>query len=334
MPLLSAAIEEFNEHRRTMDLALTTLRGTESTMGRFLSVVGDIDVSELDIPHIDQFFEACSETRQSQSQRNDYSRLSVFIDYCKARGYLPPGSNPLYGRRRPRRVKKERNRVHVSKFPALLDAAQERCERDRAAVAMLLYTLARDGEVGTVRIRDVNLDAGRIRMEIHKTADEDSVPVCAELDRELRRWLTTYAAACGELQPHWYLLPARITRPVREAGVIVGAETCGYLPTKRMGPLGKPAKAALDRIGFPVREGEREGAHTVRRSGARALCDRLAAIGHDAAIRVVQSMLHHATMAQTEEYVGLTPERKTRDELILGQELFGLGDVVLLGRTA
>lgn len=334
MPLLSEVVEEFIRHRRTTDLARTTLRDSESTLRQFVEVVGGIDIADVGIPHVALFFDAGSETRQSQSQRNDYSRLSVFFDYARARGYMAATQNPLFGRRRPKRIKKERNRVHVGKFSALLDAAGARSDRDRAAVAMLLFTLARDGEVGTVRIRDINLDTGKIRMMIHKTHQEDSVPICAELDRELRRWLSIYAATCGELQPHWYLLPARTTRPVREAGKIVAAETCGYLPTKRMGPLGKAAKAALDRIGFPVSDGEREGAHTIRRSGARALADQLASIGHDAAIRVVQSMLHHATMAQTEEYVGLTPERKTRDELILGRELYDLSNVTALPRPA
>lgn len=334
MPLLSEAIDEFTRHRRTTDLASTTLKGSESTLSQFLAAVGDMEMADVGIPEVTLFFSVGAETRQSQSQRNDYSRLRVFFDYCHARDYLPVNSNPLHGRRRPKRVKKERRRVPVGKFGLLLDAAQERSDRDRAALAMLLFTLARDGEVGGVRIRDVDLDSGKIRMEIHKTHEEDSVPICAELDRELRRWLSIYAATCGELQPHWYLLPARTTRPVREAGKIVAAETCGYVPTKRMGPLGKASKAALARIDFPVQDGEREGAHTIRRSGARALYERLVSIGHDAAIRVVQSMLHHATMAQTEDYVGLTPERKTRDELIRGVELYELGEVAQLPRTA
>lgn len=334
MPLLSEVIAEYSRHRQSMDLARTTLRDTDSTMRRFLGAVGDVDISAVGVPHVDLFFEAGSETRQSQSQRNDYSRLAMFFDFCRASGYMPPASDPLHGRRRPRRVKRERNRLHVSKFPALLDAAEARDPRDRAAVAMLLYLLARDGEIGTVRLRDVDLELGRVRVEVHKTGQEDSMPICAELDRELRRWHSVYAATCGELQPHWYLLPARVTRPIREAGVIVGAETCGYVPSGRMGPLGKAARAALAGVDFPVNDGEREGAHTIRRSGARALYERLAGVGHDGAIRVVQSMLHHATMAQTEEYVGLTLERKTRDDLILGQELFGLDSVPTLTRTA
>lgn len=327
--LLGEAVREYNAYRRTTDLAANTLRASEATLRQFVAVVGS-DVPLALVGHLEtaRFFEQGAETRGTQSQRNDFSRLSTFFAYCRARGHMSPDQDPLFGRRRPKRVKRERDRVHVSKFPALLDCAETRDARDRAAVAVLLFTLARDQEVASLRIRDVDLAAGFVKVMVHKTQEEDRVPICAELDRELRRWLTIYAERVGTLQPHYYLLPARVTRPRFEAGRIVAADLLTYNPTRKTRAAGDIASPALQAIGFPIRDesgkGLGEGAHTIRRSGARALYERLAANGHDNAIRVVQSLLHHASMSQTEDYIGLTLERKTRNELMRGQELYGL----------
>ena len=69
-------------------------------------------------------------------------------------------------------------------FGELLDAAEERDPRDRALCALLLYTLGRDSEVTDLRIRDLDLTGGWLKVRIHKTGAEDTLPVSAELDAE------------------------------------------------------------------------------------------------------------------------------------------------------
>lgn len=65
-----------------------------------------------------------------------------------------------------------------------------------------------------------------------------------------------------------------------------------------------------------------EGVHTLRRSGARALYDRLVSEGYDGAMRTVQSMLHHSSIQTTEHYLGIHLDKKRRDDVVRGKHLF------------
>lgn len=104
-------------------------------------------------------------------------------------------------------------------------------------------------------------------------------------------------------------------------------------PTRPVGTLHRIATRALDKINYPTRgeDGEslREGMHTLRRSAARARFDVLESLGYDGAIRHVQTMLGHATMAMTEHYLGLHLDRVKRNELVRGRPMFSTGENVV-----
>lgn len=330
---LSDAIAEYQLHRMSNHIAKTTLRNERTILNKFLAVVGNVWVHAIDDRHVDRFFTELSKTKQPQSQRNDYNTLTNFFKWARRRKYMGKDADPMFGRRRPPESKRERNRVHFSQFPALLDAAGARCERDRAAVAMLLYTLCRDQEIANLQVRDVDLAAGEILVRVYKTNEEDRMPICEELDVELRRWLTYYTEQVGVLEPNYYLIPSRDTRGVRgDDGLFVAAEQLSLKPDTKVRALGDLCKPALHDIGFPIKDssGKRlgEGAHTVRRSGARALFDRLVGEGFDGALRLVQSMLHHASVTTTEGYLGITADRNTRNQLLRGRRMFARENVV------
>lgn len=62
--------------------------------------------------------------------------------------------------------------------------------------------------------------------------------------------------------------------------------------------------------------------HVLRRSGARALFDRLRHEGYDGALRRVQAMLGHSSGTITETYLGLDVERVQRNEMLAGKPMF------------
>lgn len=317
---LSDAIEDYERWRRSTGISKSTIRGHRSVLLRFLSVTGNLYLGSLTELHVTRHFEEASRTRAPQSLGNDHVALRLFFDWCRHSGRMPRDLDPMYGRRPPKQVHRERERVHVSKFPALLDAAQDRFDRDRLAVAVLLYTLCREQEAANIRLRDVDLDAGYIKVTIFKTSKQDRIPICAELDAEIRRWLVIYGERVGHLDPSYYLIPSQASR-------IRGSEvTLTLTPEKKCGVLRLMVRPALEAIGHEVKDEtgkhNQEGAHTLRRSGARALFDRLVAEGYDGALRVVQAMLHHASVTQTEKYIGITADRRTRDDLLRGLPMY------------
>lgn len=325
---LSDAIEDYRSWRKSQDMAKGTLANDKVILTRFLTTVGNIYVGNITERHVTQFFTEAAKTRRPSSLKNDHQILSGFFAWARHTKRMGQDADPMFGRRLPKVRQRERHRIHVSDFPRMLEIAAERDHRDRAMVALLLYTLARDIEVTGLRVGDVDLKAGHIIMRVPKSHLEDAMPISAELDHEIRLWLTAYTEAVGELQPSYFLLPkrsARLTHRDPKTGRVTGVEFM-YHPEERMGPAGKPLRPILEAVGVPVTDEQGkplwEGAHTLRRSGARALFDHLAVEGYDQPLRVVQAMLHHKSIKDTERYIGISADRRTRDELIKGQRMY------------
>lgn len=325
--LLSDAIDAYARFRGSQDYSHNTLQIEKSVMKRFLAVNGNIYCHSLTPRHVERHFEEASKVRSPASLQNDHVALNGFFKWARHTGRMAVDVDPMYGRRRPRGMKKERDRIPVSRFPELLDAAEERSPRDRALVALLLYTLGRDSEVTNIRIRDVDLAGGWIKVFVKKGNREDTLPICAELDRELRRWMTHYTERSGRLEPHWFLTPARDNRPVvdQRTRQFIRHEA-NYKPEKQIRQAGLMVVPVLESIGFATRavdgKSRYEGAHTIRRSGARALFDSLVNDGYDHSLRIVQALLHHANMSQTESYIGVTADKRTRDDILRGKQMY------------
>jgi site-specific recombinase XerD len=136
------------------------------------------------------------------------------------------------------------------------------------------------------------------------------MPLSAEAWEAMREYMAWYEAMYKGLEPDWYLFPARW----------VGNGKMGFwLNTER--PIVKMAaivQKALIAAGHTIEKGE--GVHTLRRSVARIFFDKACASGHDAALRMTSSLLHHASTQVTEGYLGLQHERLTRDEVLRGKQ--------------
>lgn len=327
--LLSEAVDDYMALRKSNDLSKRTLLNEQGVLKRLLAVNGNIWVHQITERHVTRYFEEASKTRSPRSQQLDHTVLGQFFEWARHTKRLPLDMNPMAGRRRPKTRHRERERVPASQFDRLLDVAGERDPRDRAVIAVLLYTMIRDQECADLRVGDWKRDDNLLRVRVTKSHMEDDMPVCAELDHELRLWMTHYSSQVKRpLEAHDYLLPRKQSIGLvkeGERGWITGHDMI-YVPEKRVGRVGRIARHVLDDMGFPVvgPDGQSlmEGAHTIRRSGARALFDRLAAEGYDRSLRIVQSMLHHSSVSVTEHYLGVTADKRGRDELIRGQWMY------------
>ena len=176
--LLSDAIEDYLRFRHSQDYSKGTIRMDQQVLKRFLAVNGNIWCHAINDKSVGRHFEDASRTKQSTSLANDHGVLGRFFKWARHTGRMAVDNDPMFGRRQPRAVKKERNRLSVTEFPRLLDAAGERESRDRALLSILLYTLMRDSELTSLHVRDLDLAGGWISAKIHKSRLEDRMPIC------------------------------------------------------------------------------------------------------------------------------------------------------------
>lgn len=318
-PLVAEALDEYIQTR--VHLAANTLLNDRSVLNGFVRFLGAIQVGHLTPRHIEAYFigpTGIIHRMNDQSYNKCVQRVSGFVRFCHQRGY---NRQPLMANIRPRRVfKRDRLRLSPAQMLRMLEVTHD--PRDRAMLAVAINTALRAGELTAIRIRDVNLDAGTLHVTISKSGFEDHMPISADLDGELRRWLVEYQAALGRPVPlDAYLFPAR--RPPHGLRLGQPGEAQRHPRGGELRPevqLKHPARVvqrALTQLGLEIEAGE--GFHTLRRSAARAFFDGMAAAGHDEALRMTSAFLHHSSTQVTEGYLGLAHERVKRDAALRGE---------------
>lgn len=318
--LLSDAVESYLTYRKVAFSPATAL-ASDQTLRQFLSIVGNIQTKGLMPRHAERFQSSLlSAGKKPATVNNRMSQLSAFSRWAVANRMIPAH---FVGTVRTIPVpRKAKLRVPPLEFQRLLDLA-ERPDR-RIVIALGLFLFLRGGEIRTLKVADVDLDQGIVNVVIHKTNDWDEMPVCLELDEELRRWFIAYAADIGRpLKGTDYLVPAHHRFP----GWLERPVSGNYQPDKMMLRPFQHVQVILEKAGYPVTEAGKksgEGVHTLRRSGARALYDALVdgrlgdPAARDDALRQVMTMLHHSSVSITEGYIGLERDRQKRDKTIKG----------------
>ncbi|MGZ4524097.1 MAG: tyrosine-type recombinase/integrase [Mycobacteriaceae bacterium] len=243
------------------------------------------------------------------------SVLKLFFEYAMNMRWCD--LNPMDGIT-PARPDTPKTRLILSanELLALLDNASNPIERVALSVGM--NTGLRGNDIRRLTIFDVSLSSGVIQTEIRKTRKLDIKPITMDLQPELIRWLDLYAEYMGledrgQLPNEWLLVPSYRNPAPREKRQHVHPR-----PTLVHTKPWLMVKRPLERIGYPTKG---EGFHTLRRSSARALFEILRASGEgrDHALMIVKDFLNHASVTQTELYLGLNQERALRDALLKDQ---------------
>jgi len=309
------AVDRFLRDRKTAGYKDNTIMAHRTALNKCLRAVGpEMDVKKLDRPHVTAMIEHCVALGNAENTINSViGTLHVFFRWCRDEKLMAVDSNPMAGRRFRRVVPRQHDRINLSEFPALLDAAESQHPRDRMYLAMGLFTLLRQGEILSLKIKDIDLELNVIDAVLHKTYDRDQMRIVPELRKELRTWFTYYATQSGPLQGNWYLIPARGV-----SGFSGNPRTGGtrrpdrLIPTRAPMDMHDQVKAALASLGWEAK-GKHLGSHTLRRSAARALYEELVKEGVDDALRQVSAWLHHRSVTTTELYLGITGDRERRN---------------------
>jgi integrase len=264
-----------------------------------------------------------------------------FWRFCLNRD-IKRGVNPMGDRKAYAKPEKEKLYIESSRFSELLDVAETLGPRYRILAAWGIYMWSRQGEIGNIKIKDLTFDhekkSGKVVVKIHKSKKIDTMPISLRLYEELngwedakgvwhKGWLQYYREDMNvqELDPEWYLIPQQYR------GHFYGRAADGTA-LKMPSPLNPTAPLSQTHMYFKKvaetllgRKLKQEGGHTLRRSGARAyyyiLLDQDK--GHEGAIRIIMSMLHHKDMKTTEIYIGVDADKTRRDQKISGADMYG-----------
>lgn len=330
---LDDAIQDWCRAREAQ-YSKNTVRAGDQWMRRFLACTGNIQVRSLDAHHGEMFVAyMVAKGYKPKSVNLGVAMVRSFCKWARSRRLMAAATDPLATVRAMKDEDKPRRRVPVRDFPRLLDACDH--PQSRVIVALGLYLFLRSSEIVALTLEDVDLDEGEIRVFQPKTKRWDVMPICAELDTELRAWLTFYAQDSGPLRTSFRLVPAR-----RKGQIGEDYEGPVMNPGRAMSNTSLKIHDALRGIGWQVTGDDGEGVHTLRRSGARALFDDLVereGRARDAALRIVAAMLHHKSITQTEHYLGLDADRERRDVILKGERMFRVneeGNVVSLASTS
>lgn len=323
---------EFKAYRAAK-FAKTTTSNEMHILNRFMAFIGeDIQMRHLRPEHVTDWFygeagimtfhrtrDGVARPPVQASTHNHYvTRLKAFFEFCTKRGYIR--TDLLADVDRMEEPKKRRQQPGPALLLQLLDQAEH--ARDRAYIAVALNSALRANEIARILVGDVDLDGEWINVWITKSKIQTTMPITADLDPELRRWMTQYAEDIGRpLMPTDYLLPARSSKhrpPQRVNGTFQSYKPKPeWVPEKPIAKTAGIVKHALAGVGLPT---EHEGTHTIRRAVARAYFEKVVAeTGYDGALRMTSALLHHAHASTTEHYLGLDNERRRRDEMMRGK---------------
>lgn len=325
---LTAAIAEYMRHAQGQDLAANTIKQRQQSLNHLKKAVqtvakkDDVFVATINHTHIDELFAA---NAWSATTHNLHRTILIkFFDWLRARNYFPKNQDPMYGVRTRQRVVGDHQRVPVDEWRNLYNVASH--PLDRMILSIGLFLFCRGSEWSDIKLSDVDLNAKTIRVYRVKTKEWDTMPMCIELEDEVRRWLVAYEGLVGELKGHYYLIPAReknwASQQRSETTGLFASEVganAQVVPTRAITRPYNYVNRLLAAAGYPT---GKEGAHTLRRSGARALFDERRKSGYDGALREVQAMLGHKSSMTTEVYLGLSLDKLHRDEAIAGKPMF------------
>jgi integrase len=323
-PLASDAAERWLKHRKAFQ-AEATYRSDKSALKHFIDYLPSKQVGRITADDVTGFLEACSLGEKPAATRpcnpdtvwQRRNKLVAFFEYCHARGWSSLDIKTAVTLPKSGHVRKDYIRLTPVEMIRLLDLCEH--PRDRMYLALQMNTGLRASSITLLKIKHVHLDKGYLFVQVPKSSIVDKLVITADLEPELRQYLTWYRESYGDLQPDWFLVPAKRQRQFVSYNVKEPAESVRMNPEKQFKQVTRSLRPILKRLGYSDEELAKEGSHTLRRSAAVAFRDLLIARGVDDPHTVVSAFLHHKNDETTRIYLGWTREKMIRDEALSGK---------------
>ena len=276
--------DQFIHHLRVeRGLAKNTIESYSRDLTRFFSFLEKRNLSPMDVSQADlmDFISSLAGILSIRSIARNMSSLKVLYRFLVSDDRIV--TNPtrlLSAPKLPRKLPWALSRAEVDKLLSQPEASTSRGQRDKAMLELLYATGLRVSELVTLKIPNLNLEAGFVRT-VGKGSKERMVPVGAKALDAMKEYLAQGRPSLLKRRSSSYLFPNSGGKPISRQGF--------WKIIKRYG----------------LKAGIRKGLtpHSLRHSFASHLLE------GGADLRSVQIMLGHADISTTQIYTHVTRER-------------------------
>ena len=289
---LEEPVRDAHPHARQVEACAAWMRDdrglSEATIGNcryesdrfFVWAAGrNLSLADIAIGDIDEYLAAriAAGGLRRNTARASAGRLRGFFRFAEARNWCRPGiagsiMPPLAYPDRP--VPKGFDRDEVGKLLAATEGGTPADVRDRAVLMVLATCGLRAGEVGALRVDDIDWEGDRLRVFRPKTGRTDHFPLTPEVGNALMDYLLKVRPDTG-LERALFLTLSAPLRPLRS------------------GTVGMIVRSRAIRIGVA---GKRRGAHALRHAAAQRLVD------EGCGLKTVGDFLGHSSPGATAAY--------------------------------
>ncbi len=295
---MKSLISDYLEHLELeRNLSQHTLRAYRGDLERFLTFLArdylnvppdDLRPDDVDTPAVRAFLSAM--TRQGLARRSQARALSAvksLFRFACLRGHL--GANPASRVRTPKQEKTLPRHLRPGEIERLIEAPSDDTplgRRDRALLELLYATGLRVGELVSLDLQDVDLQARVLRV-LGKGGKERMVPFGGAAAKAIAAWLKD-----------WEEQRARYTGEEDDEPIFLNT---------RGGRLGdRSVRQLIDR--YAAASGVPAGVHphTLRHTFATHLLE------EGADLRTIQELLGHSSLTTTQRYTHVEIERMLR----------------------
>jgi len=325
-PLLSEVAEEYIAHQVALGKAKSTVSQRRWAVRHVLRILGeDMPLAAMTRAHMDAVMIQCDNL--AVATRNSlYCTLRGLVAFARANEY--ECHDFMFGYKATTAPRRRYKYIDPSRFMDIIEAASN--PHARALVATMLFTMLRGCDIRNLRMENLDWDEGphgSLRITMQKTKKELTIPLSALYAEELRNWvqiLTDEMMIAGrKVGKGTILFPRRGGDRSGAAGKLLDFD-------KSVSRFDKVFVRAARAAGIDLGEGE--GAHTARRSAARALYMRLVKTSnHSRALQFVQYIMGHASSKTTEMYIGVS-ELMAEATAVLSDDPFGIEESRRAGR--
>lgn len=350
--MLSAAIEAYTglSSRRAKTKSERTVLKNWRTLNQFRTIIceglserstldglPDINIHSVTTQHVSAWEDARSHVR-TNTHNSDVSTLRTFFRWTVTTGRWCNAGLPTANLETARaKDAREQVRVTFADWERLYAAARN--PRDLFLVKAGLFTGGRTGEIQHVTVGDARKVSPVERTIVYRRFKTDGtklfyLPLMPELYDAMQEHLGWYQKTLWRqnktLEDEHMLIP-NLTKPKAsydpETGRYIGQVITTIDPWNTPKDPWRIVKGVLTEIGYPT---DGAGMHTLRRSFALAMWQELCLkekAGElepgQVPIRMVMTMLNHATEKQTWDYIGLTGDQAALNAVVTkGQKFF------------